>query len=465
MSQLPNDEIVKLLSFMVSLSDDDWCLPLAIRDLTTERNQCAVITLCELGDPRLTPVREYFAKCKNINGYGPREDQMNALTETLAKFPNITRVAVASKNGQSTFMEFNERQIPARAAVFVASHITYDDQLKYLRECISSLLNQTTEVDIYVSISYESKYESKVRALPGMYQMLPIKILIRDTQTSQMNHIRLLTHEFADNHKLIMFCDDDDTYEPHRVEWFNLQDEIITKVQKSLRERNVLFESAEKKRIMGDTITEFWHCAVLPKQLHDFFSKFQSDAQKRYLNGPYADMLLRIFLDYRVGYGKVQIWSDGSCGRLYNYHEHSESVCATALERHIKTADDWLMLHCACLNVDTYDGWLSLPHEHVKRVMEFIWVKLVGNPKQFERDVRAHAKKMSFDEYKCELNNVCDANTQGPKPKMFQHGTDIDTMKLMKVLKNMQPSQVPYCSREQYQKVFSEISNKLAVAN
>ena len=206
MPQPTNDETIeKLLTAMLSLQNDDWCLPVALRDLTAERDYCATATLCLLGDPRLTPVREYFAKCKNIDGYGPREDQMSVLTETLAKFPNITRLTVASKNGQTMWMSYNERRIPARAAVFVASHITYDNQLKYLRECISSLLNQTTEVDIYVSISYESKYESKVRAFPDMYQMLPIKILFRDTQTSQMNHIRLLTHEFADKHKLIMF--------------------------------------------------------------------------------------------------------------------------------------------------------------------------------------------------------------------------------------------------------------------
>ena len=41
-------------------------------------------------------------------------------------------------------------------AIFVASHIYYDNQLDLLNTCLISLVNQTKQSDIFVSISFES---------------------------------------------------------------------------------------------------------------------------------------------------------------------------------------------------------------------------------------------------------------------------------------------------------------------
>lgn len=285
-------------------------------------------------------------------------------------------------------------KVRPRTAVFVPSHITYDSQLGYLNECIHSLLNQTMKVDVYISISCAPKYENEVRLLQIKYKTSHVKFLIRDKQTSQMNHIRILTKKFADNHDLILFCDDDDTYEPKRVERFNAINDLI---MNESRDGIVLVENFK--------INEFWNYALLPKQLHDFFRKFQSPVHNNYLNGLFGDMIFRAFLTHRHGAQRMQIQFDPKPDRLYNHRKHNESI--TGSGRHIPTNEDPLLLLCACgLNFMTYNTWLSFPHEKVKTVMKFIWVNLCERPEYFKKCMRIHKKKMSPDKVHSMLLNV-----------------------------------------------------------
>ena len=38
--------------------------------------------------------------------------------------------------------------------VFIASHISNEKRIKYLKECLNSLINQTVQIHIYLSISF-----------------------------------------------------------------------------------------------------------------------------------------------------------------------------------------------------------------------------------------------------------------------------------------------------------------------
>lgn len=304
-----------------------------------------------------------------------------------------------------------------RIAVFIASHFTYDAQEHYLHTCLSSLLDQTTEVDIYVSISYDLKYESVVRNLPCCYDLPVVKFLIRDTQTSQMNHIRLLTNEFAHRHKLIMFCDDDDTYEPERVDAFNKGNDFLIKSKS--RNQIVLTDDTN--------LQEFWAYAFVPEQLHCFFDLFQTDAQKRYLDGTYADMMLRLFIR---NFKKMCV----SCRLLYNYRRHDESVCVTAEKRHIKSEDEKLVLYVTKqMSKEIYSRFIT--SDGLKYV-EFYFVNIMQNPKVYKLFVRSSAEKWKYKKFLYKFHKIlnkkaADKNEENKKfceeleKELNMKGTDI----------------------------------------
>jgi hypothetical protein len=103
--------------------------------------------------------------------------------------------------------------------VFIPSHICYDLQLTYLDKCLMSLLHQNKKIDIFVSISYEDKYEKETIKLIDKFKLKDIYFNIEKTQKYQMEHIYLLTKIIENKfYDLIFFCDDDDTYEPNRIE-------------------------------------------------------------------------------------------------------------------------------------------------------------------------------------------------------------------------------------------------------
>lgn len=431
---------------------------MALRDLVAEQTDIATVVLLRLGDPRLDDIREHWKKYEHDQGYGPLKEQKSVLEKTLRKFPNITRMRIPVDERKTALVSL-VRESPTRTAVFVASHVTYDLQLQYLRECISSLLNQTTAVDIYVSISYESKYESAVRELPNKYVFLPIKFVFRDTQTSQMNHVRLLTNEFAHNHKLIMFCDDDDTYEPHRVELFDRHNQTTYD--------GVLYEAENENanasiNASNFKLNEFWRCAMSPEHLCQFFDLFQTDVQKSYLNGPYADLLLVAFLK-RLGKRIYCVWrSNEKCGPgpLYNYHKHNESVCVTAHKRHLKSEDELLLLYCCSTSKITYQKFLECEHERVKPILKFVWLNLMQIPEHCELLIRAHTEKWKFEKLADMINKR--NKKAGPKPAPKEvplsssHQDD-----LFKFAEFWVSSGIQYCLRERREKEFDLVKKAL----
>ena len=429
--------------------------PMSLRDLVAEQTDEATIVLLRLGDPRLDDIREHFKKYEHDPGYGPLKEQKSVLEKTLRKFPNITRIPVDAH--YDAFVSF-VRESPTRTAVFVASHVTYDLQLQYLRECISSLLNQTTAVDIYVSISYESKYESEVRELPNKYVFLPIKFVFRDTQTSQMNHVRLLTNEFAHNHKLIMFCDDDDTYEPHRVELFDRHSQTTYD--------GVLYEAENENATASINasnfiLNEFWRCAMSPEHLCQFFDLFQTDVQKSYLNGPYADLLLVNFLK-RLGEQKYCVWRSNEKygpGPLYNYHKHNESVCVTAHKRHLKSEDELLLLYCCSISKTAYQEFLKFKHERVKPILKFLWLDILQIPEHGDLMIRAHAEKWKFKKLTHMWNKRNKKAGPEPVPKEVLSSSQDD---LFKFAEFWVRSGIQYCLRERREKEFDLVNQMLA---
>ena len=104
--------------------------------------------------------------------------------------------------------------------IIIASHLSNTKRIKYLIECLESLLKQTVPISIYLSISFQTH---EIRDEFFNNQILSelcnkINLRIQESKTPQMRHIYLLYPELQKKYKWVMFCDDDDTYETNRVE-------------------------------------------------------------------------------------------------------------------------------------------------------------------------------------------------------------------------------------------------------
>ena len=110
------------------------------------------------------------------------------------------------------------------ACIIIASHISNPKRIKYLIECMESLLRQTVSISVYLSISFETAEIQREFARIFSENMhlhnSLFNIIIKQTKTPQMRHIEQLLYLIKSKHKWIMFCDDDDTYHKERVEIF-----------------------------------------------------------------------------------------------------------------------------------------------------------------------------------------------------------------------------------------------------
>jgi hypothetical protein len=108
--------------------------------------------------------------------------------------------------------------------IIIASHISNPKRIGHLFECLSSLLTQTIVVPIYLSISFENKelqnqYATLYSDITRLHNTM-LNIIVRTEKTPQMRHMDKLIPLIENKHDWLLFCDDDDTYEPQRVEIF-----------------------------------------------------------------------------------------------------------------------------------------------------------------------------------------------------------------------------------------------------
>jgi glycosyltransferase involved in cell wall biosynthesis len=108
------------------------------------------------------------------------------------------------------------------ACIIVASHISNSKRIKYLIECLESLLRQTLSISIYLSISFETlelREQFGIIFSENIHLHNPkINIIVRTQKTPQMRHMQQLLELLKTKHEWVMFCDDDDTYHKERVE-------------------------------------------------------------------------------------------------------------------------------------------------------------------------------------------------------------------------------------------------------
>jgi len=109
--------------------------------------------------------------------------------------------------------------LPDKICIIVASHITNPKRVLYLNECLASLVQQTIPVAIYLSISFEDA-ELRDKTITTIPESDILNLRIREQKAPQMRHIEMVCNEIKDKYEWVLFCDDDDTYAPTRVERF-----------------------------------------------------------------------------------------------------------------------------------------------------------------------------------------------------------------------------------------------------
>ena len=211
-----------------------------------------------------------------------------------------------------------------KTAVFVPSHINYSDQLMRLETCLDSLINQTVKTDIFVSISFDND-EYKRNFTPILRKYSSIKFVLSAKQKFQMEHLFTLSR-FSENYDIIMFCDDDDTYNQFRVE------QIIESFKHGIQHSNTSgfsgkFGGVRELKDIDDIIPEYWAYGICPWLLVKFFTIIKG--YENLLCHKFADMYFRNFL--RVYDGKALMFvaivpQNGIL--LYNYtQDNPNSIC------------------------------------------------------------------------------------------------------------------------------------------
>lgn len=182
----------------------------------------------------------------------------------------------------------------AKIGIIIGSHISNPKRIAYFEECLVSLVRQTIPVAIHVSISFETpelrtQTVETLMSNPVLVAANRIQIRIQDAKTPQMRHLQILVNELAGVHDWLMFCDDDDTYEPDRALHFA---QVITKALQEIDEINGAGQVDDTKRLAGvyestfgkdhrEHRHEYWCYCVHIDILAQFYAKLT----------PYPDIL------------------------------------------------------------------------------------------------------------------------------------------------------------------------------
>lgn len=216
-----------------------------------------------------------------------------------------------------------------KICVAIASHISTLRRIDYLIECLDSLAKQTTAITIYLSISFENDelYENFVSKVSGIqFQTKPV-IKVLNQKTAQMRHYSLLQEDIqSGGHEWILFCDDDDTYQPTRVEMFLRTIELAQIECSALSDKKLagIYESTFGK-MHQEHRHEYWCYCISAEIYYRFFNKI--DAHPEIIDNKCCDI---VFAEYFRRMGDPYVF-----GRitdpLYNYRVENNGDSITGV--------------------------------------------------------------------------------------------------------------------------------------
>ena len=93
-----------------------------------------------------------------------------------------------------------EQQYIDSFCIAIASHISNPNRIQYLIECLQSLINQTIQICVYLSISFETTEIRDIFLNSIKIESPKISVFIREQKTPQMRHFYLLLNLLLNFH-------------------------------------------------------------------------------------------------------------------------------------------------------------------------------------------------------------------------------------------------------------------------
>jgi hypothetical protein len=229
-----------------------------------------------------------------------------------------------------------------KICILIPCHICYDKQLELLSKTLYSLINQSHKTDIYLSISFDNErylemFNNTIK--PEFHNI--IHIMISDTQLYQMEHLDNI-RKYVNYYDLIMFCDDDDTYESDRVK-------IITNIY-----NYCLSKKTDDKYLGGfieiidverDDAPEYWSYAITPHIFNDFYNRLKDDMDL--LRYDYGDMYFRNYL--RLVNTNITFCSCKFEKPYYNHFKNPNSICSRKTQCNYRYIRNVIILLTICM--------------------------------------------------------------------------------------------------------------------
>lgn len=227
----------------------------------------------------------------------------------------------------------------------MASHFHYNHQSKLIKKSLDSLLEQTIMPDIYISLSFDNKYKKDIKYIIQKYGTRPnINFKLSKEKKYQMEHLFILNSIIIkDKYDLFMFCDDDDTYNNQRIEYF------IKMYEKCLNDNIPNFGGvreiykSDKNPLL--TMPEYWAYGIHPDVISHFFSFFKEQRYMYLLKHKFADMYFRNYLRKNTKYLNWCCISEEDIGyKLYNYNINNPNSICGKIEQGEKNLYDNILL-------------------------------------------------------------------------------------------------------------------------
>jgi len=209
--------------------------------------------------------------------------------------------------------------------IIIPSHIINAVRTEKLIKCLLSLVNQTTPIPIYLSISFETDLDkiifNKLIEKNSLISNDILYVIYQEIKTSQFRHIEKIIDIIKDRYNFVMFCDDDDTYDITRVEkfmyWIECSQKFIPKdkIFVGVYELggNLKPDSSERH---SDTFYEYWAYCINIKFVDYFIKTIKVNNFDDYIDHKMCDVLFSTYLrllDNNHMFGFIP-------EKLYNYN-------------------------------------------------------------------------------------------------------------------------------------------------
>jgi hypothetical protein len=191
---------------------------------------------------------------------------------------------------------------------------------------LQSLINQTTKIPIYLSISFETDLDktlfNKLIEKNNLLNNIFICIIYQERQTSQFRHIEKVIDNIKNTYKYVMFCDDDDTYEMERVEKFI----IMNKHGCANCPKDKIFVGAYEMDLQKGSHSlsfyEYWSYCVNIEIIINFINIIKINNRDYYIDNNMCDVL---FSSYLRHLNNKHIFISIN-EKLYNYNRNEYSI-------------------------------------------------------------------------------------------------------------------------------------------